>query len=269
MTDFLQQMADQSTQRAASAEQVFGANQLDKPVLAVKLQGFDIIAEIKDRSPSEGRLRATTRSRIQQAEDYIHGGAAAISVLTEPSRFAGSLLHLEEVSAVAAAFGIPTMRKDFLVDPLQIIEARAAGASGVLLIAAMLSDKVLNAMLDCAREHSMFVLLESFDETDLTRCGKLLEVDRHLRQAERAKLFTGVNTRNLRTLQVESGRLRDLASMLPTRIVSVAESGLHNAAHVKAAAAMGYGMALVGTAFMRSEDPRKLLRDMLAAGRGF
>ena len=267
MTDFLQQMADLSAERAAGAKQAFSANQLDKPVFPITLQSFDIIAEIKDRSPSEGRLSRPARSRSRQAEDYIHGGAAAISVLTEPSRFAGKLEHLEEVSAVAATSGIPTMRKDFLVDPLQVLEARAAGASGVLLIAAMLPDNILNAMLDCAWEHSMFVLLESFDEADLNRTSRLLESDRHLDQAEQAKFFAGVNTRNLRTLQVEPGRLQDLASMLPAKIVSVAESGLHTAAHVKSAAAMGYSMALVGTAFMRSAEPRKLLSEMLAAGR--
>ena len=150
MTDFLQQMSDKSDQRVAIAKQTFRAKEFDRPVSPVSLQGFDIIAEIKDHSPSEGRLANSARSRTQQADDYIQGGAAAISVLTEPSRFAGELMHLDEVSTVAAASGVPTMRKDFLTDPLQILEARAAGASGVLLIAAMLNDKALNAMLDCA-----------------------------------------------------------------------------------------------------------------------
>ncbi len=268
MTDFLQQMASMSKERAAIAPQTFTASQLDKPVHALKLSSFDIIAEIKDRSPSEGRLAATSRSRAQQAEDYVSGGAAAISVLTEPSRFAGDLEHLEEVSAIASTKKIPTMRKDFLVDPVQILEARAAGASGVLLIAAMLSDSTLDAMLERAWEHSMFVLLESFDAADLERTTKLLGSNRCSQQAARAKFLAGVNTRNLRTLQVDPDRLKDLASSLPDNAVSVAESGLHNAAHVKNAATMGYEMALVGTAFMRSAEPRKLLTDMLAAGRG-
>jgi indole-3-glycerol phosphate synthase len=268
MPDFLQQMADQSTERAANAPQIFAASQLDKPLHPLKLQSFDIIAEIKDRSPSEGRLAAATRSRVQQAQDYVNGGAAAISVLTEPTRFAGELKHLEEVSDVAGMNNIPTMRKDFLVDPLQILEARAAGASGVLLIAAMLSDDALNTMLDCAWEHSMFVLLESFDKEDLRRTSNLLESNRVLQQAEQARFFAGVNTRNLRTLQVDPDRLKNLASALPDNVVCVAESGLHDAAHAKSAAAMGYRMALVGTAFMRSGQPQSLLADMLAAGRG-
>ena len=138
----------------------------------------------------------------------------------------------------------------------------------MLLIAAMLSDSTLNAMLERAWEHSMFVLLESFDAADLDRTTKLLGSNRGLQQAGRAKFFAGINTRNLRTLQVDPDRLKDLAASLPDKAVSVAESGLHNAGHVKSAAAMGYGMALVGTAFMRSREPRKLLSDMLAAGRG-
>jgi len=268
MSDFLQQMAGMSKERAAIAPQIFTASQLDKPVHALKLKSFDIIAEIKDRSPSDGKLAAESRSRAQQAEDYVSGGAAAISVLTEPSRFAGDLEHLEEVSAIAGTNEIPTMRKDFLVDPVQILEARTAGASGVLLIAAMLSDSALSAMLDCAWEHSMFVLLESFDEEDLKRTRNLMGSNRGLQQVEATRFLAGVNTRNLRTLQVDPDRLKDLSSSLPDNAVNVAESGLHNAAHVKNAATMGYGMALVGTAFMRSAEPRKLLTDMLAAGRG-
>jgi len=267
MTDFLQKMAEQSTQRVAAMQQTFRASQFDKPVSPLRLQRFDIIAEIKDRSPSAGPLATATRSRAQQVQNYIQGGAAAISVLTEPARFGGDLAHLEEVSSLAAASGIPAMRKDFLVDPSQILEARAAGASGVLLIAAMLSDRALHAMLDCAWEHSMFVLLESFDQADLRRTAELLHSARHLQQAEQAKFFAGVNSRNLRTLQVDPERLRDLATLLPRQMVSVAESGLKTAADAASAASMGYGMALVGTAYMQSEQPQQLLGDMLAAGR--
>ncbi len=267
MTDFLKQMAELSEQRAASVNHSFSASEFDKPVLPMVLNGFDLIAEIKDSSPSEGALNLSSRSRSQQAMRYAQGGAVAISVLTEPSRFSGELAHLEEVAAIASPAGIPVMRKDFLVAPVQVLEARAAGASGVLLIAAMLSDEQLATMLDCAWEHSMFVLLESFDEHDLGRTAKLLETDRHLRQAERAKFFAGVNTRNLRTLQVDSKRLANLSSRLPPQTVCVAESGLHDVADVTAAAALGYRMALVGTALMRSDDPQQLLSDMLVAGR--
>ena len=268
MTDFLKQMADLSAQRAAAARRNPSPAALDRPVLPLRLNGFDVIAEIKDRSPSEGELGKAGRGRSEQAAIYTQGGAAAISVLTEPSRFAGALAHLDEVASVAARDGVPVMRKDFLVDPVQILEARAAGASGVLLIAAMLSDKQLAGMLDCAYEHSLFVLLESFDETDLQRTSRLLESSRHAARAQQNQLLAGVNTRNLRTLEVDSGRLADLASLLPAGATNVAESGLNSAGDAASVATLGYRMALVGTALMRSDDPGKLIADMLLAGRG-
>ena len=136
---------------------------------------------------------------VLDAPDGVH--RANLSVLTEPSRFDGELAHLEAV--VAAAPGTPVMRKDFLVDTTQVLEARAAGASGVLLIATMLDDGKLQAMLDCAFEHGMFVLLESFDEDDLRRSTQFLDLD--------GQLLIGVNTRNLRTLEVDGDRLRLIA----------------------------------------------------------
>ena len=267
MSDFLHKMAELSADRAANAMQIYEADRFDKPVFPITLNGFDVIAEIKDRSPSEGALNVTPRSRTLQAADYIEGGAAAISVLTEPSHFGGDLAHLEEVVAIAEQARVPVMRKDFLVDTLQVLEARAAGASGVLLIAAMLSDKQLSSMLDCAAEHSMFVLLESFDEQDLRRTIDLLETDRYSREAEQGRLLAGVNTRNLRTLQVDPQRLETLSSMLPSQMICVAESGLHDAADAAKAASMGYRMALIGTALMRSDNPTQLLADIRTAGR--
>ena len=264
MTDFLKQMADLSEQRAANAHRTIRASELDKPVIPIHLSGFDLIAEIKEASPSEGALNQLQRSRVELLEDYVQGGAAAISVLTEPSRFGGDIAHLQEVAARSA---IPVMRKDFLVDPWQILEARAAGASGVLLIAAILSDGQLEAMLACACEHSMFVLLESFDADDLQRTVKLLQTDRNRQQAEQHKLLVGVNTRNLRSLQVDAERLASLSPMLPAEAVCVAESGLNESADVERAASLGYRMALVGSALIRSNDPSQVIANMLTAAR--
>lgn len=263
MSDFLDSMARLSAERVAAAT-VPSAADLDKPLRSMSLGSFDIIAEIKERSPSEGALVEQGRHRLEQASLYQQGGAAAISVLTEPSRFAGELQHLEEV---AAAVSIPAMRKDFLVDPVQILEARAAGASGVLLIVAMLDDINLHRMLDCAWEHSMFVLLESFDADDLERTASLLEQVRHADKAGARQLLVGINTRNLRTLEVDGDRLRTLADLLPSAAASVAESGLLTSADAGNAKRMGYDLGLVGTALMRSEKPKTLLADMLAAGR--
>jgi indole-3-glycerol phosphate synthase len=262
MSDFLKGMAESSAARAAMAPS-FVDSDFDKPVVPLRLGAFDIIAEIKQRSPAEGPLGCQSpysKSKgishlVSRAEAYAAGGAAAISVLTEPSRFDGELAHLEEV--VASVPNTPVMRKDFLVEPVQVLEARAAGASGVLLITTMLDDAKLRAMTDCAFEHGMFVLLESFDEEDLERSAGILGGD--------GQLLIGVNTRNLRTLEVDGERLQKLAAHLP-EATCVAESGLRVAGDAARVAGWGYSMALVGTALMRSEDPTALITSMRDAG---
>ena len=270
MSDFLASMAESSAARAAQAPSFVEAD-FDKPVVPLTLSDFDVIAEIKNRSPAEGQLGTGHPIKagqlgtghpikgashlISRAQDYALGGAAAISVLTEPSRFDGELSHLEAV--VAAVPNTPVMRKDFLVDPVQVLEARAAGASGVLLITTMLDDGRLRAMLDCAFEHGMFVLLESFDEEDLQRSARFL--DPH------GQLLIGVNTRNLRTLEVDGERLQRLSPLLP-EAVCVAESGLREAEDAARVTGWGYKMALVGTALMRSDDPAALIAAMREAG---
>jgi len=263
MSDFLQTMASHSAARAAAVSDSFNSADLDKPITRLSLGDFDVIAEIKDRSPAEGDLSGANSDRSDRASSYAAGGAAAISVLTEPSRFDGDLSHLAEV--VAAVPGTPVMRKDFLVEPVQILEARKAGASGVLLITTMLSDKKLREMLDCAWEHGLFVLLESFDEDDLRRSSDLLKNAKDRERAEEGQLLIGVNTRNLRTLEVDSERLKNLAPNLPAARC-VAESGLLAAEDAGRVAGWGYQVALVGTALMRSADPASLIVDMRKAG---
>lgn len=261
MSDFLKSMAESSAARAAQAPSFTDAD-FDKPVVPLRLSTFDVIAEIKNRSPADGQLRDQLpcseskgiSSLDSRARAYATGGAAAISVLTEPSRFDGDLAHLEAV--VAAVPGTPVMRKDFLVEPVQVLEARKAGASGVLLITTMLDDAKLSSMLDIAFEHGMFVLLESFDEQDLQRSAEYLG---------RGKLLIGINTRNLRTLEVDADRLERLAALLPDARC-VAESGLRTAEDAARVAGWGYTMALVGTALMRSDDPGALVSAMRDAG---
>ena len=267
MSDFLQDMAKSSAARAAQAPS-FTAADFDKPVVPLNPGPFGVIAEIKRRSPAEGPLQTNptgcqspySESKgvshlISRGQAYAAGGAAAISVLTEPSRFDGELAHLEHLASALPA--TPVMRKDFLVDRVQVLEARKAGASGVLLITAMLDDAALRSMLDCAWEHNMFVLLESFDEEDLTRSAQFLD--------GAGQLLIGVNTRNLRTLEVDGDRLRNLASKLPDAIC-VAESGLHKPEDAARVASWGYSMALVGTALMRSDNPTELVSEMTCAG---
>ena len=267
MSDFLKTMARQSADRASAAQGSVRSTHLDLPLVPLQLGAFDVIAEIKNRSPSEGALAAASASRSEQAVRYVDGGAAAISVLTEPTQFAGELAHLEEVVRAVEHSAVPVMRKDFLVDPIQVLEARATGASGVLLIVTMLSEKQIEDMLNCAYEHGMFVLLESFDAEDLQRSSALLDETRYREQAERGKLLFGINTRDLRTLHVDPERLKTLGPHLPQGCACVAESGLHNGYDAAAAAGWGYSLALVGTALMRSPDPGQLIQEMLTAGR--
>lgn len=262
MTDFLKTMATASAERAAVVGE-FVSSDFDAPVVPLTLAKFDVIAEIKDHSPAEGRLSDAGMDREERAQVYASGGAAAISVLTEPTRFKGELSHLKAV--VATVPNTPVMRKDFLVEPVQVLEARTSGASGVLLIATMLSDAVLTAMLDCAWEHGMFVLLEAFDEEDLRRCSALLDSEGAAEKAAECQLLIGVNTRNLRTLAVDADRLKKLAPALPNARC-VAESGLHTAGDAARVANWGYQLALCGTALMRSNDSARLVREMRDAG---
>ncbi len=262
MSDFLEKMAAASAERAAGLP-TFASADFDRPLVPLEPRGFGIIAEIKDRSPAEGELASAGSDRCQRARQYAAGGAAAISVLTEPSRFAGSLDHLDEVARAVPA--TPVMRKDFLVDPRQVSEARAAGASGVLLIATMLDDAALRDMLACAWQHELFVLLECFDDDDLARATQLLDSATDRDQAEKGQLLFGVNTRNLRTLEVDGDRLRRMAPALPDAIC-VAESGLKTPQDAARVAGWGYRMALVGTALMKSDDPAALVAAMREAG---
>ncbi len=269
MSDFLQSMASRSAERAAAVSASFRSSDFDKPVVPLALGKFDVIAEIKDKSPAEGDLsnaggaRGEGDGRNSRAQNYAQGGAVAISVLTEPTRFSGELAHLEEV--VAAVPGTPVMRKDFLVEPVQLLEARKAGASGVLLIISILSDDKLREMLQCAWEHDMFVLLESFNEDDLARASRLLDNSADQGRARSDQLLIGVNTRNLRTLEVDTDRLQRLAPALPAARC-VAESGLLVPDDAAAVAGWGYQMALVGSALMRSDDPATLVSAMREAG---
>jgi len=265
--NFLEQMATQSAARVRAARTARAEADLLAACRAapcpppLRLQRFDLIAEIKRSSPAEGALQVDT-DVAARARGYGMAGAAAVSVLTEPVRFGGSLDDLGAAACALYQHRVPAMRKDFLVDPWQVLEARAAGAGGVLLIVAMLADVVLAEMLATAREQGLFVLLEAFDEADLERAAGVLTA-----APGGPLLLVGVNTRDLRTLAVDPGRLARLAPRLPAGVPAVAESGLQVAADAAAAAALGYRLALVGTALMRAADPERLAAAMIAAGR--
>jgi indole-3-glycerol phosphate synthase len=151
-----------------------------------------------------------------------------------------------------------------------VLEARAAGAGGVLVILRMLSDTEIDSLLDCARDMSLFVLLEAFDQADIERAHALVEPRLAARSNSTGathQLMVGVNCRDLTTLQVVPGRLEELAHTLPARVPRVAESGVENAQDAERLARAGYDLALVGSALMRGNDPQGLIRSMLTAGR--
>ena len=267
MSDFLASMAAASHQRLIAARAVIPEAALreqakaHKPPAPLVRSGFDLIAEIKWRSPSAGRLRSPGDGALEavstRARSYERAGAAALSVLTEPARFGGALEHL---TAAARAVSIPALRKDFLVDPYQILEARAAGASGVLLITRMLDDLRLSEMLDAAAEWGMFVLLEAFDAVELDRAGQAAS-------STDAEVLVGLNARNLVTLAVDPDRLDRLADRFPPGFARVAESGLLHPDDAGRLASLGYDAALVGSALMTATSPETLVADMIRAGR--
>lgn len=272
--DFLAAMAETSAQRVEGARRELSFDALvartrrrgvesgAPPSLLLSPHGFDLIAEVKFASPSAGAFDETpsAEAAARRAKRYAAAGAAAISVLTEPTRFAGNLDHLR---AAAAAVGVPVMRKDFLVDPYQVWEAREAGAAGVLLIARILDDRRLEQMVDAARATGLFVLLEAFDENDLARIARFAEGF----LARNTNLFAGVNGRDLTTLGVDPRRHVALAPNLPASLPAVAESGLVEPEDVASIARAGYRLALVGSALMSDGDPEARVRAFLEAGR--
>jgi indole-3-glycerol phosphate synthase len=271
--DFLASMAARSQARVLHAQErrpetaVRASAQAREraPGLRLSPAGFDLIAEVKRRSPAVGELAAEGLDPVTQATAYAAAGAAALSVLTEPEAFHGELGDLEAVSGAIAA--IPAMRKDFLVDPYQVWEARAAGAGGVLLVAACLERDVLADMLAVATGLGMFALVEVFDMDDLEHCLPVMAAAGPAVDDGAVRLLLGVNCRNLRNLDVEFGRFAALAPHLPAGYPWVAESGIGEPAAAAEVAALGYDLALVGTALMRAGDPEEAAAALIAAGR--
>jgi indole-3-glycerol phosphate synthase len=201
--------------------------------------GINVIAECKRRSPSRGVLRADY-DPVAQAQAYARGGAVAISVLTEPSFFDGALDHLTRVRAAVDA---PVLRKDFVVDPYQLLEARVAGADAVLLIVSALDDDRLTRLLAQAGALRLAALVEVHDEA---------EMDRAL--AAGASLI-GVNNRNLRTLAVDLEVSARVAARLPAGIAAVSESGVRTPEDIARLRDLGYSAFLIGERLMTSADP--------------
>ncbi|HWI43029.1 MAG TPA: indole-3-glycerol phosphate synthase TrpC [Nocardioides sp.] len=211
------------------------------PMPHFRAPGSSVIAEVKRRSPSKGDL-ADIPDPAALAREYAAGGAAAISVLTEQRRFGGSL---DDLRAVRAAVDVPLLRKDFIVEPYQLLEARAAGADLALLIVAALDDATLRSLHDEARELGLTVLVEVHDEAETERAVDL--------GAE----LVGVNARNLKTLAVDPDTFGRLAPLVPSDRVLVAESGISGPTDVKRYVAEGARVVLVGEALVKDGAPRE------------
>ena len=272
--DFLATMAASSrarveVARATLSEATLLTQALNVPAaprLRLSPRGFDLIAEVKLRSPAAGQLKGGDEDVAARVIDYAEAGATAISVLTEPSRFDGALEHLR-LAVRSLAGRVPAMRKDFIVDPYQVIEACAAGAGGVLVILRMLSPAENAALIECATRLGLFVLLEAFDEQDLAQAQQLLRTHGAAATAAQAPLLVGINCRDLSSLQVVPGRLLSLAAQLPRAAGRVAESGVESEQDVRELAAAGYDLALIGSSLMRAAEPRVVVRALLTAGR--
>jgi len=217
---------------------------------ALRAPGIGVIAEVKRASPSRGEL-APIADPADLARAYQSGGARVISVLTEERRFRGSLADLD---AVRAAVSIPVLRKDFIVRPYQIHEARAHGADMLLLIVAALDQPALVSMLDRTESLGMTALVEAHTEE---------EADRALQAG--AKVI-GVNARDLKTLAVDRDCFARIAPGLPSDVIRVAESGVRGPADLLAYAGAGADAVLVGEGLVTSGDPRGAVADLVTAG---
>jgi indole-3-glycerol phosphate synthase len=214
--------------------------------------GVAVVAELKRSSPSRGTIRADFDA-APLAVELQAAGAAALSVLTDEEFFQGSLANLRAASAQTT---VPCLRKDFVVDEFQILESRANGADAVLLIVAALSDAELRTLHGAARRAELDVLCEVHDERELERAQ------------EAGCDIIGVNSRNLRTFEVDLQTPLRLARLLPREVLAVAESGIESARDVQQLRAAGYQAFLIGESLMKAPRPGDALRELLGQAPG-
>ena len=217
---------------------------------AISASGLSFICEVKKASPSKGII-AVDFPYLQIALEYEAAGAAAISVLTEPDYFLGNDQYLKEI---AAAVAIPTLRKDFIIDPYQIYEAKILKAKAVLLICALLDTETLAEYINIAGELGLSSLVEIHDEA---------EAEQAVRAG--AKII-GINNRDLKTFKVDLAVTARLRSLIPACILTVAESGIKSPEDVRAISGIGIDAVLVGESLMRAADKKQFLMELKIAG---
>jgi indole-3-glycerol phosphate synthase len=237
--------------KAAELARLAGQTPPAKPFLARPGTQVGVIAEIKRRSPSQGPIRLDL-DPVEYARCYERGGAAAVSVLTEERHFGGSL---DDLQRVAAALSVPVLRKDFIIHETQILEARLAGASAVLLIARILERRQLQDLAARVREWGMTPLIEVHSAGELDAAFA----------AEPQVL--GVNARDLDTLTMNPSRAEEIMRHVPAGVTLVAESGVQNRQDVERLAAAGADVILVGASVARQEDPEQAVRALTGVKR--
>lgn len=241
-------MADVPVLRERESEFAAAASRMPHPIgfrAALLAAGLGVIAEVKKRSPSRGMIDADL-DPVTQAQAYEAGGAVAVSVLTEPHFFSGSV---DDLIAVKDRIDLPVLRKDFVVDPVQVIQARAIGADAILLIMACLTDRQATDLLEEAATWSLDVLVEAHTAEEARRavaCGART---------------VGINNRDLSSFEVDLAMAERIAPLLPADVVRVAESGIWTIDDARRMRAAGYDAVLVGEALVRSDDPGALIRD--------
>lgn len=210
--------------------------------------GLSVIAEIKRRSPAKGSLAAID-DPIQLSRKYLEGGASAISVLTDKDYFSGTIKDLQKISALTQTTPCVTLRKDFIIDVVQIVEAIAAGADAILLIVALLKQKT-QLLLEIAKKLNIDVLVEVHNRAELDYALSI--------GAE----IIGVNNRNLDTFNVDIQTSHNLIKHIPSKILKIAESGIHSAQSAQQLYQAGFDAVLVGEALVTSPNPALLIAQM-------
>ncbi len=212
-----------------------------------RVDGTAIIAEVKKGSPSKGIIRADF-DPVAIASSYERGGASCLSVLTDEQYFYGSLDYLQQIRDVV---NLPLLRKDFIIDPYQVYQARVAGADAILLIVSALEDQQILELAQLATELQLDTLLEVHDGAELER-ALVLPVD-----------LIGINNRNLQTFETDLGVTEQLAGKIPANQVAIAESGIHSLADIVRLRQSGAGAFLIGESMMREGDVEGKLRELL------
>ena len=240
----LEGRADELAERATTAP-------IPRPFVERRGQAVGVVAEVKRRSPSQGAIRPEL-DPVKLAQAYERGGAVGVSVLTEEKHFGGSL---DDLHRVAGSLSIPVLRKDFIINEVQVLEARVAGASAVLLIARIVLPNQLDQLARLVRYWKMTPLIEVHDVGELDDAFK---TDPEV---------LGVNARDLDTLQMNPGRAEEIMRRVPSYITLVAESGVERRKDVERLAAAGADLILVGTSVARQDDPENAVRSLTGVQR--